>query len=57
MNIYHKNHKINQYTYQVGKYTYGKPKIKWWNWDDNKINKFTPLLCNKNIDNFINSAF
>ena len=32
-------------------------QIKWWNWDDNKINKFTPLLCNENIDNFINSAF
>ena len=31
-------------------------EIKWWNWDDNKINKFTPLLCNQDIDNFINSA-
>ena len=29
-------------------------KIKWWNWSDEKINKFTPLLCNENIDNFIN---
>tara|TARA_B110000977_G_C11061147_1_gene485995 strand:+ start:196 stop:447 length:252 start_codon:yes stop_codon:yes gene_type:complete len=28
-------------------------KIKWWNWDDKKINEFTPLLCNHNIDNFI----
>lgn len=32
-------------------------EIKWWNWDDSKINKFTPLLCNEDIDNFINSAF
>lgn len=28
-------------------------KIKWWNWDDNKINTFSPLLCNDNIDEFI----
>ncbi len=32
-------------------------EIKWWYWDDEKINKFTPLLCNNNIDIFINSAF
>jgi acetyltransferase-like isoleucine patch superfamily enzyme len=32
-------------------------EIKWWFWDDNKINKFTPLLCNNNIDEFIKSAF
>ena len=31
-------------------------EIKWWYWDDEKINKFTPLLCNNNIDEFINSA-
>ena len=31
-------------------------EIKWWNWDDSKINKFTPLLCNPDIDNFIKSA-
>lgn len=31
-------------------------KIKWWNWSDEKINKFTPLLCNENIDNFINTV-
>ena len=30
--------------------------IKWWDWDDEKINKFTPLLCNSDIDNFIKSA-
>ena len=28
-------------------------KIRWWNWDDDKINKYLHLLCNKNIDNFI----
>jgi acetyltransferase-like isoleucine patch superfamily enzyme len=31
-------------------------EIKWWYWDDAKINEFTPLLCNNNIDTFINSA-
>jgi acetyltransferase-like isoleucine patch superfamily enzyme len=31
-------------------------KIKWWNWDDEKINKYTPWLCNTNIDEFIQSA-
>lgn len=31
-------------------------QIKWWYWDDDKINKFTPLLCNNNIDEFIKSA-
>ena len=31
-------------------------EIKWWNWDDTKINKFSPLLCNQNIDNFIKTA-
>jgi len=28
-------------------------EIKWWNWDDDKINQYTPLLCNNNIDEFI----
>jgi acetyltransferase-like isoleucine patch superfamily enzyme len=29
--------------------------IKWWYWDDEKINKNIHLLCNENIDYFINS--
>ncbi len=28
-------------------------EIKWWYWDDDKINKFTHLLCNINVDDFI----
>jgi acetyltransferase-like isoleucine patch superfamily enzyme len=31
-------------------------QIKWWDWSDEKINEFSPLLCNTDIDNFINSA-
>ena len=31
-------------------------EIKWWYWDDKKINEFTPLLCNIDIDAFIKSA-
>jgi virginiamycin A acetyltransferase len=31
-------------------------EIKWWNWDDEKINKYAPLLCNENIDEFIKCA-
>ena len=31
-------------------------EIKWWYWDDNKINEYAPSLCNTNIDLFINSA-
>lgn len=31
-------------------------EIKWWYWDDDKINKFIPLLYNPNIDQFIKSA-
>jgi acetyltransferase-like isoleucine patch superfamily enzyme len=31
-------------------------QIKWWNWDNEKINNFTPLLCNNNIDEFIKMA-
>ncbi len=32
-------------------------EIKWWFWDDEKINKYTPLLCSNNIDDFINEVF
>ena len=28
-------------------------EIKWWYWDDEKINNFTPLLCDNNIDEVI----
>jgi acetyltransferase-like isoleucine patch superfamily enzyme len=28
-------------------------KIKWWDWPDEQINKFVPLLCSENINNFI----
>lgn len=31
-------------------------EIKWWNWDDDKINNYTTLLCNDNIDKFIEIA-
>ena len=31
-------------------------EIKWWEWDDEKINTFLPLLCNSDIDNFINAV-
>jgi len=31
-------------------------KIKWWFWEDSKINEFVPLLCNENIDEFIKVA-
>lgn len=31
-------------------------QIKWWYWDDAKINQFTPLLCNDNIDEFISCS-
>ena len=31
-------------------------EIKWWDWPDEKINKFAPLLCNPNIDVFIQAA-
>jgi acetyltransferase-like isoleucine patch superfamily enzyme len=28
-------------------------EIKWWNWDDKKINEYLPLLCSDNIEKFI----
>lgn len=31
-------------------------QIKWWDWDDVKINEYAPLLCSGDIDKFINSA-
>jgi acetyltransferase-like isoleucine patch superfamily enzyme len=31
-------------------------EIKWWYWDDEKINNFSPLLCNENIDEFIKQS-
>lgn len=27
-------------------------EIKWWNWDDAKINKYVPLLCSGDVDTF-----
>lgn len=31
-------------------------QIKWWNWEDEKINEHIPLLCSNNIDAFINKV-
>ena len=31
-------------------------KIKWWDWDDTKINEYTPLLCSNDIDAFIKAV-
>jgi virginiamycin A acetyltransferase len=31
-------------------------EIKWWNWDDDKINKYVENLHNTNIDEFINKV-
>lgn len=31
-------------------------QIKWWYWDDEKINRYLPLLCNDDIDKFIDAA-
>jgi len=28
-------------------------QIKWWDWDVDKIDKYSPLLCNNDIDKFI----
>lgn len=32
-------------------------EIKWWNWDDDKINKYVPKLCNEDIDAFIQEVY
>ena len=32
-------------------------KIKWWEWDDEKINQNTCLLCNTDINQFINKYY
>lgn len=31
-------------------------EIKWWDWDDKKINKYTHLLCSNNIEEFIDTV-
>jgi acetyltransferase-like isoleucine patch superfamily enzyme len=31
-------------------------RIKWWSWDDAKINAHLPLMCSTNIDDFIQKA-
>jgi acetyltransferase-like isoleucine patch superfamily enzyme len=31
-------------------------KIKWWNWDDDKINDYMELLMSNNIEDFIQAA-
>jgi acetyltransferase-like isoleucine patch superfamily enzyme len=31
-------------------------KIKWWNWSDEKINKYTGLLMNPDVDKFIRAV-
>lgn len=28
-------------------------RIKWWTWDDERINEMSPMLCNEDIDGFI----
>ena len=28
-------------------------KIQWWNWDEEKINRFLPLICSEEIEKFI----
>ena len=32
-------------------------EIKWWNWDDEKINRLSPLLSNNDIDLFISTCY
>jgi acetyltransferase-like isoleucine patch superfamily enzyme len=31
-------------------------EIQWWNWPDEKIQKYIPLMCSDNIDEFLNQA-
>jgi serine acetyltransferase len=31
-------------------------KIQWWNWSDEKINKYVGLLMNPDVDNFIRAV-
>jgi carbonic anhydrase/acetyltransferase-like protein (isoleucine patch superfamily) len=31
-------------------------KIKWWNWPDEKVKRFIPLLCSPDIGKFIKEA-
>jgi len=31
-------------------------EIKWWNWDDKKINEYSKYICHTDIDRFINMA-
>ena len=31
-------------------------EIKWWTWDDEKINRYVHLLCNPDIDQFLRAA-
>jgi hypothetical protein len=31
-------------------------EIQWWYWDEEKINKYTSLMCNNDIDTFIQLA-
>ena len=32
-------------------------EMKWWYWDDEKIDKFIPLMCNNNVDEFIRAVY
>ena len=31
-------------------------EIQWWYWDDDKINKYLPLMCSEDIDKFIDAV-
>lgn len=31
-------------------------EIKWWDWEDEKINRFASMICSNNIDEFIKAA-